>query len=459
MSSRIRNASADPGGRDDVSPDALSAYLRRIGALPPLTPREQDGLWRSIDEAAGELRRELSVFGFVSGEFIRLLNACLEFEAAPSDFFLPSSLPETNDKCSPVTLEEFRKWRDEIAALRAEQKKRFASSPETVGELRKRMSALLVRYAVNAERLEEYYQIVVEYSRLLFPGWNGKSVPVRAPSETLSSEAVERLVCGRFMLTPAEALDAAGRVFSARERLNALRHRMIESNLRLVISIAQRYRNRGLPFDDLIQEGNLGLLRAMGRFDVKLGHKFSTYASWWIHHDISRATAEQVRIIRLPAHMINTITAMNRAEQRFIQLHGREPQIQELAAMLELPVPRVNAIRKMSCQTISLQSPLGAGDDENPLESIVADGEENDPVRRYERRVLYEQLYSVLNTLPERERQIVILRFGLYDQPRCSLNDISLRLNLTRERVRQLEKRVLEKLRSPSKIKYLDGNW
>ena len=155
--------------------------------------------------------------------------------------------------------------------------------------------------------------------------------------------------------------------------------------------------------------------------------------------------------------MINTITAMNRAEQRFIHLNGREPEMTELAAMLELPVARVTAIRKMSCQTISLQSALNDDDDSGTLEDIVADDETNNPMAKYAHKVLFQKLYEVLETLPERERKIIVMRFGLYGQPRLPLNEISARVNLTRERVRQLEKKVLETLRSPSKIKYIEG--
>ena len=455
MASLNRKSSA-AGGRDEISPDALSAYLRRVGALPPLSGPEQEGLLRDIDEAVDELRRILGGFGFVSGEIVRLVDSCLVFEAAPADFFMPSSLPEANDKCSAATLEEFRKWRDAIAELRAKRAERFESGSVA---LREELTELLQRYAVNAERLEEYCNIALDYFRLLFPGWNGTSIPGPGLSLEGIPESTRRLVCGRLMLAEGEVLGELSRLVSAHERLSDLRRRMIEGNLRLVVGIAQRYRSRGLPFDDLIQEGNLGLLKALERFDFKLGHKFSTYASWWIHHCVSRATAEQVRIIRLPVHMINTISAMNRAEQRFIQLHGREPQVKELAAILELPVPRVNAIRKMSCQTISLQSPLGPDGEGDPLESIVADGEGSDPAHELSHRVLYEQLYAMLKSLPERERQIVILRFGLFDQPRRSLGEISARLDLTGERVRQLEKRILEKLRSPSKLRFLDGGW
>ena len=457
MPSLNRKSSA-AGGNEDISPDALSAYLRRVGSLPPLSASEQDGLLRDIDAAADGLRRILAGFGFVSGEIIRLVDSCLVFEAAPADLFMPSSLPEANDKCSAATLEEFRKWRDAIAALRAKRAELYESDH---GALREEMTGLLLRYAVNAERLEEYCNIAVGYFRLLFPDWNGNAVPASRLSPGRIPESTRQLVCGRLMLDEKDASDELIRLVAAHERLSDLRRRMIEGNLRLVVGIAQRYRSRGLPFDDLIQEGNLGLLRALERFDFKLGHKFSTYATWWIHHCVSRATAEQVRIIRLPLHMINTISAMNRAEQLFIQLHGREPQVKELAAILELPVPRVNAIRKMSCQTISLQSPLGSDGDKDGdvLESIVADGEGSDPVHDLAHRVLYEQLYAMLKTLPERERQIVILRFGLFDQPRRSLAEISARLDLTGERVRQLEKRILEKLRSPSKLRLLDGGW
>ncbi len=459
MAIRLSNpdfSGSDRGG--DSSPDALSAYLRTIGSIPRLSAREQNDLGNEIDAATAEFRECLLRFGFVSGEIVRIIGECLAFEAAPADFFMPSSLPEVNDKCSPATLEGLRVWRDEISVLRRKLESCFRHRPELAADVRRRLSRLLLRHAVNAEQLEECYNVVVDYARLLLPGWDGVTPPGRffQRREEVPAATV-RLVEERFMLTEGEIRGELDRLFAVHEKLLTLRRRMIECNLRLVISIAQRYRNRGLPFDDLIQEGNIGLLRALERFDFKLGHKFSTYASWWIHHNVSRATAEQVRIIRIPVHMINSISAMNRAEQRFIQLHGREPRIAELASMLELPVARVSALRKMSCQTISLQMPLGDDGNEHSLEDIIADDDASNPMGEYARRVLYEKLYEVLGMLPERERQIIILRFGLFDQPRLPLAEISVRLKLTRERVRQLEKKVLDTLRSPAKMKYLDG--
>jgi len=454
MSARINRTDAGSRG-GAASPDALSAYLRSVGELPPLSVAEQSALWNDIGEATDAVRRVLFRFGFVAAEVVRLIDGCLEFESSPYDIFLPSSLPAREDKTSPEVMTELRKWRGAVERARLDIAKHFREPSDRLEKKRGDLVRLLEKYALNSAQLEELFDISASYVRLAVPSWDGASK--RFPAAEDIPEATRDLVEERFALPLVEVFSGVASLISAREALHKLRQRMIESNLRLVISIAQRYRNRGLPFDDLIQEGNMGLIRALERFDCKLGHRFSTYASWWIHHGVARATAEQVRIIRLPAHMINSISAMHRAEQRFLQLHGREPESSELAAILELPVARVSAIKKMSCQTISLQSPLGDPEDEETLESVIADDESSDPIREYARKVLYEKLYEVVGMLPERERQIIILRFGLFDQPRLPLSDISVRLNLTRERVRQLEKKVLETLRSPAKIKYLEG--
>lgn len=457
MSARINRTDAGPrGGGSAASPDALSAYLRTVGDLPPLSVAEQNELWREIDAATDGVRRELFRFGFAAGELLRLLDGCLAFEASPNDHFLPSSLPGRDDNTSPEVMAELRKWRSSIERARREIQENFRTPSDKLERKRGELARLLGKYALNSAQLEELFGIAVNYLKLAAPSWNGGAW--RTPDPATVPAATRELVEESFAMPLEEIFAAAPGLIAAHEALLKLRRRMIESNLRLVISIAQRYRNRGLPFDDLIQEGNMGLLRALERFDFKLGHRFSTYASWWIQHAVARATAEQVRIIRLPAHMINSISAIHRAEQRFLQLHGREPENSELAAILELPAARVSAIKKMSCQTISLQSPLvNSGDDDFSLESVIADDESSDPIREYARKVLYEKLYEVLGMLPERERQIIILRFGLFDQPRLPLSEISARMNLTRERVRQLEKKVLETLRSPAKMKYLSG--
>ena len=421
------------------SGDALSAYFRMVGDLPPLAVEAQTALGTAIDDAAAELRELLVGFDFVVADILRLIDLCWSFEASPADIFMPSSLPEANAKSSASTLAALRAWRGELAAV--------LKHPE--GELRRDLPQ---RYPINAGFLEKYYSAVARAVSALRQESGGSP----EAGDALAAPSLAE-ISRRSQEDPNGFSELYSSLAAVPEKLLDLRMKMVESNLRLVISIARRYRSRGLPFDDLIQEGNIGLLHALERFDFRLGHKFSTYASWWIHHCISRATAEQVRIIRLPVHMINTITAMNRAEQRFIHLNGREPEMTELAALLELPVARVNAIRKMSCQTISLQSALNEDDDSGTLEDIVADDETNNPMAKYAHKVLFQKLYEVLETLPERERKIIFMRFGLYGQPRLPLNEISARVGLTRERVRQLEKKVLATLRSPSKIKYIEG--
>jgi RNA polymerase primary sigma factor len=265
------------------------------------------------------------------------------------------------------------------------------------------------------------------------------------------------LVVGKLMMSTVEFPVEIPRLCKAAREYSEQRNRMVESNLRLVVSIAQKYRNRGVAFGDLIQEGNLGLMRAIGRFDIGLGYKFSTYASWWIKHNIFRVIASQSRVIRLPMSMIKLIQDIRKNEQKFLQLNGREPENWELATQMELPEARISAVRKMAMQTISLQSQIGNEDDGTVLEELIADQGAYEPAHELARRILYDRFREMLGTLPEREQQIIIMRFGLFGNKPMPLDEISKRLHLTRERVRQLEIKILASLRSPEKLKYIDG--
>ena len=239
----------------------------------------------------------------------------------------------------------------------------------------------------------------------------------------------------------------------AYQALLDLRQKMIEANLRLVVKIVNQYSYRQLAVGDLVQEGNIGLMRSLEKFDFNLNHKFSTYASWWIRQSIGRAIAEQFRIIRIPAHMITTIAAINRVEQRFILEHDRMPENDEIALILEMPAARVSAIRKMARQTISLQSPLSVDENGSSLEDIIPDERAVDPSQNIVNASSRKQLAKLLSTLSEREQKILVMRFGLLDEPVKTLQEISEYFNISRERVRQLEMQIINKLRTPENLR------
>lgn len=292
------------------------------------------------------------------------------------------------------------------------------------------------------EELEEEEEIDIQKIDLSVPEGINIEDPVRMYLKEIGKVA---------LLTTEEEIDLAKRMELGDEEA---KKRLAEANLRLVVSIAKRYVGRGMQFLDLIQEGNLGLIKAVEKFDYTKGYKFSTYATWWIRQAITRSIADQARTIRIPVHMVETINRLIRVSRQLLQELGREPQPEEIAERMEIPVERVREIMKISQEPVSLETPIGEEEDSH-LGDFIQDDRVAVPADAATFTLLHEQLMEVLNTLTDREQKVLKLRFGLEDGRPRTLEEVGKEFSVTRERIRQIEAKALRKLRHPSRSKKL----
>ena len=294
---------------------------------------------------------------------------------------------------------------------------------------------------VTAE-IEKGYEKTAEESENSFTERGNAEDPVRMYLKEI----------GRIpLLSSEEEIEPAKRMEEGDEEA---KKKLSEANLRLTVSIAKRYSGRGMQFLDLIQEGNLGLIKAVEKFDYRKGYKFSTYATWWIRQSITRAIADQARTIRIPVHMVETMNRVNRTSRRLLQEYGREPTPEEIAEAMNLPVERVLEISKISQEPVSLETPIGEEEDSH-LGDFIQDEHIPVPADEAAHTLLREQLEKVMDTLSEREQKVLALRFGLEDGKPHTLEEVGREFQVTRERIRQIEAKALRKLRHPTRSRKL----
>ncbi len=451
-----------PEAKLDILDDPVRMYLKQMGQVPLLTREQEVEISKRIEEAEEMVQRGINGFGFIAQAHLDLASKLTEGRERFDRVILDKKI-ESRERYMKM-LPRLCKQVEKLSASLTHEYTQIAKQPSKRESKKskgfQRQVASLQRFYpkfyFKQKVTEEFVHLADEHykSLMLLKAEIAKKKGPRSAQAPITAKIAELEIA--FWLSSDDFIEQYQDLKNWVRKALRAKTEMVEANLRLVISIAKKYTNRGLSFLDLIQEGNMGLMKAVEKFEYRRGYKFSTYATWWIRQAITRSIADQARTIRIPVHMIETINKLMRVQKQLVQEYGREPTPEEVAEEILLPVDRVRAVLKMAQQPISLQSPVGESEETNFGDFIEDKGAEN-PSDMTAIVLLKEKIKDVLETLTDRERQVLEQRFGLVDGYSRTLEEVGRQFRVTRERIRQIEAKALRKMRHPTRIRQLEG--